>query len=170
MVYISTHQSFRKGFSWQLESYYKPVYSDTASTQNLPTASSNTLGLGIYCSLGFILPRWFQCILHLNRAKYKVALMTDHHVSVSWLNNMPPITQAMPGKWTQKCSHISVASSEPQDQYLWNQSIFPYCPGYHIHLQDKLLWQLNLGLVDEGIAVQVSVYFASNMAAVWLSM
>lgn len=51
MVYISTHQSFRRGFSWQLESYYKPVSSDTTSTQKLPTIGSNTLGLEIYCPL-----------------------------------------------------------------------------------------------------------------------
>lgn len=70
----------------------------------------------------------------------------------------------------KEISHISVTSSEPQDWYLRNQSLFPCCPGYHIHLQDKLLWQLNLGLVDEGTAVQVSVYFASNMAGIWLSM
>lgn len=135
-----------------------------------PPLAPIALGRGFTGLLGFILPQWFQCILHLSTAKYKVALMTDHHVSVSWLNNTPPITQAMPGKWTKKCSHISVASSEPQDQYLWNQSLFPCCPEYHIHLQDKLLWQLNLGLVGEGIAVQVSVYFASKMAGIWLSM
>lgn len=118
---------------------------DTASPQKLPANGSSVLTLEICCPHG----------IHLACDDFSVSSSEHHQVqgrsddstttSLHWLN-VPPITRVMPGRWAKQRSHISVTSSEPRDRYLWNRSLFLCCPGYHIHLQDELLWQLNLGL------------------------